>query len=72
MFPLPVIALHSERDILEVNEDCRDGDVGDSKDDRPCFGIQIPCEMIEEESLSENCKVQCWKIMMNVQHTKST
>jgi len=33
MFPFPIIALHSERDVPEVNERCGDSDVGDCKDD---------------------------------------
>ena len=68
--PFLVIALHAERDGPEVNECRDDGDVGDSKDDPPCFGSEIAREMVEEEALGEDGKVQCWKVMMNVQHTE--
>jgi hypothetical protein len=71
MLPFLVIALHSERDGPEVNERRDDKDVGDAKDDPPRFASEITGEMVEEEALGEDGKVQCWKVMMNVQHTKS-
>jgi hypothetical protein len=70
MFPFLVIAFHSERDSPEVNERRCNGDVGDSKDDPPRFGTEIAREVVEEEALGKDGKVQCWKVMMNVQHTK--
>lgn len=47
----------------------RNGDVGECKDDLSCFGTDIARKMIEEETLGKNGKVQCWKVMMNVQHS---
>lgn len=57
VFPLLIIALHSEWDILEVNEGCRDHGVCDSKDDPSCSGTEIAREMVKEEALGENGKV---------------
>jgi hypothetical protein len=53
-----------------VNERHNDKDVGDSKDDPPSFETEIAREMVKEEALCEDGKVQCRKVMMKVQHTK--